>query len=88
VPVLCLGPDPRQYGLIAPLARYVGDDVLIVAPRRSLGEIEATFGAWFDRLEPLVPAEIRVAGKPVASVPLFIGIALRPTADGGIAGSP
>jgi hypothetical protein len=89
-PVLCLGPDPRQYGLAAPLARYAGDDVLIVAPGRSLAEIEAGFGALFDRLEPLAPAEIRAAGKPVAVVPLFIGFGLRPPARivGGIAGSP
>jgi 4-amino-4-deoxy-L-arabinose transferase-like glycosyltransferase len=86
VPVLCLGPDPRQYGLVAPLAHYAGNDVLIVAPGRSLAEIEAGFGASFDRIQPLAPAEIRAAGKPVASVPLFIGIGLRPR--GGIAGSP
>jgi 4-amino-4-deoxy-L-arabinose transferase-like glycosyltransferase len=90
VPVLCLGPDPRQYGLVAPLGRYAGDDVLIVAPGRSFAAIEAEFGALFDRLEPLAPAEIRVAEKPVASVPLFIGFGLRPPAwiVGGIAGSP
>ena len=86
MPVLCLGPDPRQYGLVAPLARHPGDDVLIVAPGRSLAEIEAGFGASFDRLQPLAPAEIRAGGKPVASVPLFIGIGLRPR--GGIADSP
>jgi 4-amino-4-deoxy-L-arabinose transferase-like glycosyltransferase len=90
VPVLCLGPDPRQYGLNAPLARYAGDDLLIVAPGRSLAEIEAAFGATFDRIQPLAPVEIRAAGKPVASIPLFIGIGLRPPPDtpGGIAGSP
>jgi 4-amino-4-deoxy-L-arabinose transferase-like glycosyltransferase len=88
VPVLCLGPDPRQYGLNAPLARYAGNDVLIVAPGRSFADIEAAFAGWFERLEPLAPAEIRAAGKPVASVPLFIGTALRPPTDGGIAGSP
>jgi hypothetical protein len=93
MPVLCLGPDPRQYGLAAPLFRYAGDDVLIVAPNRSIAEIEARFGASFDRLRPLSPAEIRDAGKPIASLPLFIGYRLhppRPPAEsgGGIVGSP
>jgi 4-amino-4-deoxy-L-arabinose transferase-like glycosyltransferase len=90
LPVLCLGPDPRQYGLVMPLARYAGQDVLIVAPGRSFAEIEARFGASFDRLRPLPPAEIRAAGKPVGSVSLFIGIAFRPPAwsADGIAGSP
>ena len=35
VPVLCLGPDPREYGIIAPLTKYAGSDVLIIAPRTS-----------------------------------------------------
>ncbi len=33
VPVICLGSDPREYGIIAPVAEYAGADVLIVAPR-------------------------------------------------------
>jgi 4-amino-4-deoxy-L-arabinose transferase-like glycosyltransferase len=90
VPVLCLGPDPRQYGLAAPLSRYAGDDVLIIAPGRSLAALEAEFGALFDAIEPLAQVAIRAAGKPVASVPLFIGYHLHPSAAsrGGIAGSP
>ncbi len=92
-PVLCLGPDPRQYGLVAPLARYAGDDVLIIAPGRSLAEIEAQFGPSFDAIQPLAPAEILDAGNPVADLPLFIGHRLRspPQAAGirgGIADSP
>src|SRR5271169_6404814 len=31
VPVICLGSDPREYGIIAPVADYAGADVLIVA---------------------------------------------------------
>jgi 4-amino-4-deoxy-L-arabinose transferase-like glycosyltransferase len=93
VPVLCLGPDPRQYGLVAPLADYAGDDVLIVAPGRSLAAIEAQFGASFDAIEPLAPAAIRDAGQRVASLPLFIGRRLHPppraaSLGGGIADSP
>jgi 4-amino-4-deoxy-L-arabinose transferase-like glycosyltransferase len=73
VPVLCLGPDPRQYGLIAPLTRFVGDDVLIVAPGRSLAEIKEQFGTLFDAIEPLMPATIVHAGRPGLTVPLFLG---------------
>jgi 4-amino-4-deoxy-L-arabinose transferase-like glycosyltransferase len=90
VPVLCLGPDPRQYGLVAPLADFAGDDVLIVAPGRSLAEIETQFGGSFAAIEPLPPAEIRDDGRPVASLPLFIGRRLRPpphAAGGRIADS-
>jgi Dolichyl-phosphate-mannose-protein mannosyltransferase len=93
VPVLCLGPDPRQYGLIAPLADYVGDDVLIVAPGRSLAEIEAQFGGLFAAIRPLPSAAVRDAGRMVANLPLFIGRRLRPPPPpaeivGRIAGSP
>jgi 4-amino-4-deoxy-L-arabinose transferase-like glycosyltransferase len=93
LPVLCLGPDPRQYGFAAPLADYAGDDALIVAPGRSLAEIEAQFGASFATIRAMRPVEIRAAGKPVASLPLFIGRQFRPpprpaeTGD-GTAGSP
>jgi hypothetical protein len=73
VPVLCLGPDPRQYGLIAPLARYAGDDVLIVAPGRSPAEIKEQFGMLFDAIEPLAPATMLHAGRPALSLPLFLG---------------
>jgi hypothetical protein len=91
--VLCLGPDPRQYGLIAPLADYEGDDVLIIAPGRSLAEIEAQFGALFAAIQPLPPVEISDAGSPVARLSLFIGRGLHPppgtaASRGGIADSP
>jgi 4-amino-4-deoxy-L-arabinose transferase-like glycosyltransferase len=90
IPVLCLGPDPRQYGITAPLADYVGRDLLLIAPGRSLAEIKAEFGSWFAAIEKLAPVEIRDAGKPLASLPLFIGYRLQPPAAraGGTAGSP
>jgi 4-amino-4-deoxy-L-arabinose transferase-like glycosyltransferase len=93
VPVLCLGPDPRQYGLLAPLTGYAGDDVLIIARGRSLAEIEAGFGALFAEIRSLPPAAIRVAGRKVATLPLFIGYRLRPPPPpaeigDGIADSP
>jgi 4-amino-4-deoxy-L-arabinose transferase-like glycosyltransferase len=78
VRVLCLGPDPRQYGLAAPLADYAGDDVLIIAPDRSLAAIETQFSASFATIRALAPIAIEADGKPVASLPLFIGRGLRP----------
>jgi 4-amino-4-deoxy-L-arabinose transferase-like glycosyltransferase len=90
IPVLCLGPDPRQYGLTAPLADYAGRDLLIVAPGRSLAEIRAGFGPSFAAIEALAPVEIWAAGRRLARLPLFIGHRLRPppAKTGGIAGSP
>jgi hypothetical protein len=81
VPVLCLGSDARQYGLIANPDDYAGADVLIVAPRRSLAQIESQFGSLFDRIEPIAPATVMHAGRPAMSLPLFIGHRLRARAD-------
>jgi hypothetical protein len=64
IPVICLGPDPRQYGLAANPAVYAGADVVIVAPRRSLSQIESQFGARFDSIEPIAPATVTHAGRP------------------------
>jgi Dolichyl-phosphate-mannose-protein mannosyltransferase len=91
--VICLGSDPREYGVVAPLADFAGDDVLIIAPGRSLAEIVAQYGALFDAIRPLAPAAIRDAGNPVARLPLFIGRGLHPSPGsaanrGGIADSP
>ena len=93
MPVFCLGSDPRQYGVIAPLADAVGKDVLIVAPARSLAEIEARFGKLFAAIEPLASAILWHAGRPALSLPLYLGHRLKPRApappaNGGIAGSP
>jgi hypothetical protein len=86
VPVLCLGGDARQYGLIANPDDYAGADVLIVAPRRSLAQIDDQFRSMFEAIEPIAPATITHAGRPLMTLPLFIGHRLR--ARAGPAGSP
>ncbi len=72
-PVICLGDDPREYGLIRPKDAYFGQDVLIVAPRITLAEIRYGYGAQFDRIEQVAPVMIRHGGKPALLLPLFIG---------------
>jgi len=73
IPVICLGSDPRQYGIVANVDDYTGADVLIIAPRRSLAEIEGQFGARFDAIEPVAPATILHAGHSALELALFIG---------------
>jgi 4-amino-4-deoxy-L-arabinose transferase-like glycosyltransferase len=86
-PVICLGSDPREYGVIAPVADYAGSDVLIVAPRYSPAMIGAQFGPLFDTIEQLMPATVLHAGHPAMILPLFIGRHLqRPTATAGASG--
>ena len=89
--VICLGGDPREYGVIAPIARFVGADVLIVAPRFTPARIAAQFGPLFDSIDELPPVTLLHAGRPAMILPLFIGHRLRKPAavEGvGIAGSP
>jgi 4-amino-4-deoxy-L-arabinose transferase-like glycosyltransferase len=81
IPVLCLGRDTRQYGLIANPDDYAGADVLIVAPRRSFAQINSEFGSLFDAIEPIAPATITHAGRPLMTLPLFIGHRLNARAD-------
>jgi 4-amino-4-deoxy-L-arabinose transferase-like glycosyltransferase len=78
VPVLCLCADPHQYGIVAPLARFAGRDVLIIAPRTTPADIAARFGSLFDALDPLPPVELSHAGRPALSLPLYLGRSLRP----------
>lgn len=78
VPVICLGPDPRQYGLVAPLTAYAGRDVLILAPRTTQDQLATKYGHLFDRLETLAPATVLHAGRPAMSIPLVLGRTFRP----------
>jgi hypothetical protein len=79
-PVICLGSDPRQYGLTANPDDHAGADVLIVAPRRSLAQIESQFGGRFDSIEPIAPATVMHVGRVAMELPLFIGHRLHRSA--------
>jgi 4-amino-4-deoxy-L-arabinose transferase-like glycosyltransferase len=80
IPVICLGPDPRQYGLVARPDDHAGADVLIVAPHTSIERIVGQFRSLFDRIEEIPPATIFHAGRPAMRVPLFIGHRLHKSA--------
>ena len=71
--VICLGADPRQYGLNAKPEAYTGDDALIVAPRLTLGQVTEQFGPLFDSIEALPATVIRHGGRPAMLLPLFLG---------------
>jgi len=70
---ICLCSDPRQYGIVASPDDYAGSDVLIVASRRSLAEIENQLGTRFEAIEPTTPVTVMYAGRPAMELPLFIG---------------
>jgi len=81
VPVICLGPDAHQYGLIARRDDYAGNDVLIVARATSLQQIIGQFWFLFDGIEPLAPVTVLHAGRPALTLNLFLGHRLHDPAE-------
>ena len=73
VPVICLGNDPRQYGIAEDASRFRGHDLLIVAPRMTLAEIESRVGSMFAKIETLPPLTLVHGGRVAMSIPLFRG---------------
>jgi hypothetical protein len=80
VPVICIGPDAHQYGLIARRDDYAGADVLIVA-RSSYEKIIGQFWFLFDSIDPIAPAIVLHAGRPALKLTLFLGHRLHRSAD-------
>lgn len=72
LPVICLGPDARQYGLLARNDDHAGADVLIVT-RASYEKIAGQYWFLFDSIEPIAPATILHAGHPALRLNLFLG---------------
>ena len=76
VTTLCLNRDARQFGIAWPPARFIGADVLILAPEH--GErVAAELGPAFDGIERLPDASIRHAGRTLRTVAVFQARRLR-----------
>lgn len=80
LPVICLGPDARQYSLVTRRDDYAGADVLIVT-RTSFEKIVGQYWFLFDRLEPITPVSVLHAGRPGLRLNLFLGHRLHKAAD-------
>ena len=80
LPVICLGPDARQYGLTARHDDHIGNDVLIVT-RVPFQKIVGQYWFLFDSIEPLAPATILHAGRPALELNLFLGHRLHQAAE-------
>ena len=79
VPVIVLSPDAREYGFARPASRFVGRDVVILAPGKTAAQVEPQFAARFTRIEKLPPLTLRRAGGPPLEIGVFLGTALRGT---------
>jgi 4-amino-4-deoxy-L-arabinose transferase-like glycosyltransferase len=79
-PVICLGPDSRQYGLLGRRDDYVGADVLIMA-RVPFEKIVGQYWFLFDSIEPIAPATVLHAGRPALRLNLYLGHRLHKAAE-------
>ena len=80
LPVICLGPDAHQYGLVARQDDHVGADVLIMT-RAPFEKIVGQYWFLFDSIEPIAPATVLHAGHPALQLNLFLGHRLHKAAD-------
>ena len=76
-PVICLGDDPHEYGLVHPASQAVGRDVVILERNARLGDVRDQYGDRFERIDPLPPLILRQHDRVVAVIPLFLGHHLR-----------
>jgi len=73
VRVVCLGDDPREYGLQHPASAEIGRDLLILAPGAKGGEIESKLGASFEHLNQAPPLYLLHGGHIAMEIPVYLG---------------
>jgi len=76
--VICLGDDPREYGIIHPLSAYAGRDVVIVTPRTSLRTVRRMFGRNFVSIDQLPALQMLHSGKFSMLIAVFMGRGFKP----------
>jgi 4-amino-4-deoxy-L-arabinose transferase-like glycosyltransferase len=76
VTVLCLNRDARQFAIASPAERFIGTDMLILAPEHR-ERITAELGPLFEHIERLPDVSIRYAGRTLQSVAVFRAHRLR-----------
>jgi hypothetical protein len=82
VPVICLAPDPRGYGVNVRAASYLGYDAVIATQALAAEQMKALYQPYFDSLTQLDDVMLTRAGKPTARLLVFVGRNLRPAAPG------
>ena len=71
LPVLCLAPDPRGYGLNVRAPSYVGRDVVIVTQAMTPEQVEMTFKPYVDALKREQDVVITRVGKPIFTLHVY-----------------
>ena len=71
--VICLGDNPREFGLIHPAALYAGQNAIVLSSDARTGRIEASLQRHFEQIAPLPPLTLMHAGRPAATISAFLG---------------
>ncbi len=78
VPVVCLGNDPREFGLVQNLAALRGRDLVLIAPNYDLPRLQQAVEGRFQSLTALPPLRLSHAGKTALVLPVFLGRGFQP----------
>ncbi|MBX5453502.1 MAG: glycosyltransferase family 39 protein [Acidobacteriia bacterium] len=78
VPVVCLGNDPREFGLIQNLAALRGRDIVLIAPNYDFPRLQRAVEGRFQSLTALAPLQLPHAGKTALVLPAFLGRGFQP----------
>jgi hypothetical protein len=76
VTTICLNQDARQFGFAFPAARFVGDDMLILAPEHG-DRVTTELGGAFEAIEARASVPVRHAGRTLFNVSVFHASHLR-----------
>ncbi len=79
--VICLGGDPREYGIVRPLSQFRGRDVIILAPRSTLSDMRRRYGTMFARISASPALLVTHAGRPALLLTSYVGHDFRPLPD-------
>ena len=71
--VICLGDDPREFGLVRPAANYQGADVLILLPGKRPAQFPKDLDMLFERIEPEPALTVLHAGRPAMEISVYAG---------------
>lgn len=81
LPVLCLGRDPRGYGVLARPEEYIGKDGLIIGHNLPRSRVEAAYSRYFRSIENLPPVVLMRVGEPAIELSLYRGYDFRLPSD-------
>jgi 4-amino-4-deoxy-L-arabinose transferase-like glycosyltransferase len=73
IPVVILVADAREYGILAPPARFAGRPILMLVPRSDPVELAARFSPLFAHLTVLPSLPILFAGFPMMTISVLRG---------------